>query len=137
LRPTTTTWAVVGINPNDAEEYPDDSFAAMRERVADGTVAYDAYLRDETAEVATAYDAVCTPDPFLFGREDGAWRLRYHGRLDDALNPTTSRRSATFVTRSTPSSRASRSISQIGPPAAARSSGRTRSDSEVIHPPPR
>ena len=79
--------AVVGINPNDADEYPDDSVAAMRERVADGTVAYDAYLRDETGAVATAYDAVCTPDPFLFGREDGEWRLRYHGRLDDALNP--------------------------------------------------
>lgn len=79
--------AVVGINPNDAGEYPDDSFEAMRERVADGTIAYDAYLRDETAEVAAAYGAVCTPDPFLFGREDGEWRLRYHGRLDDALNP--------------------------------------------------
>lgn len=79
--------AVVGINPNDAEEYPDDSFEAMRERVADGTIAYDAYLRDGTAEVARAYGAVCTPDPFLFGREDGEWRLRYHGRLDDALNP--------------------------------------------------
>ncbi|MFC5279468.1 thioredoxin family protein [Halorubrum rubrum] len=79
--------AVVGINPNDAEEYPDDSFEAMRERVADGTVAYDAYLRDETGEVAAAYGAVCTPDPFLFGREGDEWRLRYHGRLDDALNP--------------------------------------------------
>ncbi|OYR39496.1 thioredoxin family protein [Halorubrum sp. Ib24] len=79
--------AVVGINPNDADEYPEDSFEAMRERVADGTIAYDAYLRDETGEVAEAYGAVCTPDPFLFGREDDAWRLRYHGRLDDALNP--------------------------------------------------
>ena len=80
--------AVVGINPNDADEYPDDSFEAMRERVADGTVAYDAYLRDATGEVAAAYDAVCTPDPFLFGRDDdGTYRLRYHGRLDDALNP--------------------------------------------------
>ncbi|WP_128906589.1 thioredoxin family protein [Halorubrum amylolyticum] len=79
--------AVVGINPNDAEEYPDDSFETMRERVADDTIAYDAYLRDETAAVADAYGAVCTPDPFLFGREDGEWRLRYHGRLDDALNP--------------------------------------------------
>jgi len=78
---------VVGINPNDADEYPEDSFEAMCERVADGTIAYDAYLRDETGEVAEAYGAVCTPDPFLFGREDGAWRLRYHGRLDDALNP--------------------------------------------------
>ncbi|MBP1921145.1 peroxiredoxin [Halorubrum alkaliphilum] len=79
--------SVVGINPNDAEEYPEDSLEAMREHVADGTIAYDAYLRDETAEVAAAYGAVCTPDPFLFGRENGDWRLRYHGRLDDAMNP--------------------------------------------------
>jgi peroxiredoxin len=79
--------AVVGINPNDAKAYPDDSFGAMRERVADGTIAYDAYLRDETAAVAEAYGAVCTPDPFLFGRDGDDWRLAYHGRLDDALNP--------------------------------------------------
>ncbi len=79
--------AVVGINPNDAGEYPDDSFEAMREHVSDGKIAYDAYLRDDTGEVAAAYGAVCTPDPFLFGREDGEWRLRYHGRLDDAMNP--------------------------------------------------
>lgn len=79
--------AVVGINPNDDAAYPEDSLEAMRERVADGEIAYDAYLRDETGAVADAYGAVCTPDPFLFGREDGTWRLRYHGRLDDALNP--------------------------------------------------
>ncbi len=79
---------VVGINPNDAAEKADDSFERMREYVADGRIAYDAYLRDETGEVAAAYGAVCTPDPFLFGRDDdGTWRLRYHGRLDDALNP--------------------------------------------------
>lgn len=79
--------SVVGINPNDAEEYPDDSMEAMRDLVADGTIAYDAYLRDESAAVAEAYGAVCTPDPFLFEREEDDWRLRYHGRLDDALNP--------------------------------------------------
>lgn len=79
--------AVVGINPNDAEEYPDDSFDAMREEVADGTIAMDAYLHDETQAVAAAYGAVCTPDPFLFAREDEGFALVYHGRLDDALNP--------------------------------------------------
>ena len=78
---------VVGINSNDGDEYPEDSVEAMREHVADGTVAYDAYLRDEAAEAATAYGAVCTPDPFLFGREDDEWLLRYHGRLDDAMDP--------------------------------------------------
>jgi peroxiredoxin len=79
--------AVVGVNPNDAEEYPDDSFDRMRELVEDGTIAYDAYLRDESAAVADAYGAVCTPDPFLLSREGDAWTLAYHGRLDDALNP--------------------------------------------------
>jgi len=79
--------AVVGINPNDAEEYPDDSFERMQELVEGGTIAYDAYLRDESQAIAAAYGAVCTPDPFLFRREDGEFQLAYHGRLDDALNP--------------------------------------------------
>ena len=92
--------AVVGINPNDAEAYPEDSFERMVEYVEDGRVAYDAYLRDESQAVARAYGAVCTPDPFLFangarsdtdegGEVAGAdgFELAYHGRLDDALNP--------------------------------------------------
>jgi peroxiredoxin len=83
--------SVVGINPNDAEEYPDDSMDRMRELVDDGTIRYDAYLRDESQQVARAYGAVCTPDPFLFHNEGTAdapdFRLVYHGRLDDALDP--------------------------------------------------
>ena len=80
--------AVVGINPNDAAEYSEDSFEKMREYVESGEVAYDAYLRDQTAVVAEAYGAVCTPDPFLLRREgDGQFTLAYHGRLDDALDP--------------------------------------------------
>ncbi|GAB3663701.1 thioredoxin family protein [Halopiger thermotolerans] len=79
--------SVVGINPNDAEEYPEDSFEKMQEFVDEGRVRYDAYLRDESQEVAAKYGAVCTPDPFLFAREDDEFRLAYQGRLDDALNP--------------------------------------------------
>ncbi|WP_380676747.1 thioredoxin family protein [Salinigranum sp. GCM10025319] len=79
--------AVVGINPNDAEEYPDDSFEKMVEYVDSGRIGYDAYLRDESQDVAAAYGAVCTPDPFLFRNDDDTFRLAYHGRLDDALNP--------------------------------------------------
>jgi len=80
--------AVVGINPNDDGEYPEDSLERMREYVDSGEVAYDAYLRDETAEVAEAYGAVCTPDPFLLRNDgDGEFSLAYHGRLDDALGP--------------------------------------------------
>lgn len=79
--------AVIGVNPNDEEEYPEDSFEKMRAYVERGDVRYDAYLRDESQEVAAAYGAVCTPDPFLFERVNGTFRLAYHGRLDDALNP--------------------------------------------------
>jgi len=79
--------AVVGINANDSEEYPDDSFEKMVELVEDGTIAYDAYLRDESQEVAREYGAVCTPDPFLLENDGGAFRLAYHGRIDDAMSP--------------------------------------------------
>lgn len=78
---------VVGVNPNDAEAYPDDSFERMVELVEDGTIRYDAYLRDESQDVARAYGATCTPDPFLLRNDDGTWRLAWQGRLDDALNP--------------------------------------------------
>jgi peroxiredoxin len=87
--------AVVGINPNDAEAYPEDSFERMEEVVDEGTVRYDAYLRDGSQEVARKYGATCTPDPFLFapdgGNDDGTdgetFSLAYHGRLDDATGP--------------------------------------------------
>jgi len=79
--------AVVGINPNDEDDYPEDSFERMQEYVDSGRIDVDAYLRDDSQEVAAAYGAVCTPDPFLFARENGSFRLAYHGRLDDALNP--------------------------------------------------
>lgn len=79
--------AVIGINPNDAAEYPEDSTEKMAEYIERGEIAYDAYLRDESQEIARAYGAQCTPDPFVFSREGDEWVLRYHGRLDDAPNP--------------------------------------------------
>jgi thiol-disulfide isomerase/thioredoxin len=79
--------AVVGINPNDETEYPADDFDTMVERVEEGTIQWDAYLRDADQSVAAVYGAMCTPDPFLFENDDGTFRLAYHGRLDDALDP--------------------------------------------------
>jgi peroxiredoxin len=79
--------AVVGVNPNDNPDYPDDSFDRMQELVEDGTIGYDAYLFDEAQSVAAAYGAVCTPDPFLLERTNGSFELTFHSRLDDATNP--------------------------------------------------
>ena len=78
---------VVGINPNDAEEYPEDDFETMVERVENGTIQWNVYLHDESQDAAAAYGAKCTPDPFLFENDGGTFRLAHHGRLDDALDP--------------------------------------------------
>ena len=70
--------AVVGINTNDADAYPDDSPDAMAREIAEQGYTFP-YLIDETQDVAKAYGAACTPDLFLF---DGDRRLVYHGQFD-------------------------------------------------------
>src|SRR5262245_56855836 len=70
--------AVVGINANDAEKYPDDSPERMRQEREKAGYTFP-YLFDETQEVARAYRAACTPDFFLFGPER---RLLYRGQYD-------------------------------------------------------
>ena len=70
--------AVVAIQSNDAERYPQDGPAAMRDRANDKGYPFP-YLFDETQEVAKAYRAACTPDLYLF---DGARALAYRGQFD-------------------------------------------------------
>lgn len=69
----------VGIYSNDATQYPEDSFEKMSLRWHTKQINYP-YLYDETQEVARAYNAACTPDFFVFGRDR---KLIYNGRLDD------------------------------------------------------
>ena len=74
--------AVVGINSNDAERYPADSFEAMQEEAKVNRYVFP-YLYDESQQVAKAYGAVCTPDPYVYEKTEGGFILRYHGRIDD------------------------------------------------------
>jgi peroxiredoxin len=69
----------LAINSNDADKYPDDSFAAMKERVKTEGNWPHPYLHDESQEVAKAYGASKTPEVFVFDEE---MRLRYHGAPD-------------------------------------------------------
>jgi peroxiredoxin len=69
---------IVGINSNDAVNYPEDSFEMMAEEVRNFGYTFP-YLHDETQQVAKAYQAACTPDFFLF---DKAHKLVYRGRFD-------------------------------------------------------
>jgi len=70
--------AVIAINANDVENYPDDAPAKMKEEAEARGYTF-AYLYDETQEVAKAYHAACTPDFYVF---DGHGKLVYRGQLD-------------------------------------------------------
>jgi peroxiredoxin len=70
---------MLAVNSNDATRYPADSQAAMAERVEKGDFDGVPYLRDESQEVARAYDAKTTPDVFVL---DAEGRLRYRGAPD-------------------------------------------------------
>jgi peroxiredoxin len=72
--------AIVGINANNAAEYPDDSFEMMAEEVKKVGYTFP-YLCDETQAIAKAYRAACTPDFFLFDKDQ---RLVYRGQMDDS-----------------------------------------------------
>jgi peroxiredoxin len=75
---------VLAVNSNDADRYPRDSLAAMRDRVSreQWTIPY---LHDDTQEVAREYGAKVTPDVFVL---DAEGRLRYRGAPDaDYDNP--------------------------------------------------
>ena len=77
--------AIVGINPN-TETHPDDSKEKMSEFVQENNLEspHFYYLADPSQEIAEAYGAKCTPDPFLV---DWRHRLYYHGRLNDKMSP--------------------------------------------------
>ncbi|UCG57434.1 MAG: thioredoxin family protein [Phycisphaerales bacterium] len=72
--------AVVGVNSNDVENYPEDSPQNMAKVAQDNDFTFP-YLYDETQEVAKAYRAACTPDFFLF---DANRSLVYRGQMDDS-----------------------------------------------------
>jgi len=71
---------IVGIMPNDVENYPDDSPEKMKEEAGQFGYTFP-YLYDDTQAVAKAYRAACTPDFFLFDQDR---KLAYRGQLDDA-----------------------------------------------------
>ena len=72
--------AVVGISANDGANYPADSPAKMAEEAAAAGYVFP-YLYDETQAVARAYRAACTPDFYLFDKDQ---RLVYRGQFDDS-----------------------------------------------------
>lgn len=82
---------IVAICSNDASRFPDDAPDKLREMALERQFPFP-LLHDESQETARTYDALCTPDFFLF---DQNRKLAYRGRFDDSTpgngNPVTGR----------------------------------------------
>lgn len=76
----TRSVAVVGINSNDIDAYPEDSPERMHEEARRLDYTFP-YLYDRTQSVAQAYKAACTPDFYIFDHDR---RLVYHGQFDNS-----------------------------------------------------
>jgi len=70
---------IIGICSNDIAEYPDDAPESLAAFAKESGWGFPV-LYDETQEIAKAYGAACTPDPFLY---DSERKLVYHGQLDE------------------------------------------------------
>ncbi|MBE9184593.1 thioredoxin family protein [Microcoleus sp. LEGE 07076] len=70
---------LIGINANDCNQHPDDSFEKMKIFAADNQLNFP-YIRDVAQDVAQSFGASKTPEVFLLDK-DG--RLRYRGLIDD------------------------------------------------------
>lgn len=73
-------FGAVAIMSNDPIAYPEDSFKNMQQLATTMRFSFP-YCIDETQEVAKAYEAVCTPDFFVF---DHNLQEHYRGRFDSA-----------------------------------------------------
>src|SRR3989338_5102533 len=73
---------VIGINSNDPA-YPGEGMENMKAFAKERSIEFP-YVLDDTQEVARAYGATCTPDPFLFDKEH---KLVFHGRINDEMEP--------------------------------------------------
>ncbi len=72
--------AVIAINSNDVDTYPQDGPGPMGRLAKDEKWRFP-FLFDATQDVARAFRAECTPDLYLF---DAEGKLAYRGQFDDS-----------------------------------------------------
>jgi peroxiredoxin len=72
--------SIVAISSNDVATHPADSPEGSKQQARDNGFNFP-YLYDESQAVAKAYNAACTPDPYLFDKD---FKLVYRGQYDDS-----------------------------------------------------
>ncbi len=71
---------LAAINSNNPYMSPADTYPEMVKRAKEKGFNFP-YLKDEDAQVAKGYGAICTPHAFVL---DEGRKLRYRGRIDDS-----------------------------------------------------
>jgi peroxiredoxin len=69
---------VVAISSNYPDEFPEDDYRHMQLFARERHLPFP-YLHDDSQDVALAYNAICTPDFFLYDQDQ---RLYYAGQFD-------------------------------------------------------
>lgn len=78
----TKGYPVIAINPNDPEQYPTDSYEAMKVRAKEKKFTFP-YLFDEGQKIYPQYGATRTPHVFLLNKEEKGLIVKYIGAIDD------------------------------------------------------
>lgn len=73
-------FTLVGINANEAQQDPEESFNNMKQFALDKELNFP-YVWDSTQDVAQSFGAQMTPEAFLIDKEG---ILRYCGQIDDS-----------------------------------------------------
>ncbi len=71
---------VVAISSNWPDDFPEDDYPHMQVFARERNLPFP-YLHDESQDVAIAYNAICTPDFFLYGADR---TLFYTGQFDSS-----------------------------------------------------
>lgn len=71
---------VIAISSNWPDEFPEDDYPHMQIFAKERNLPFP-YLHDESQDVAIAYNAICTPDFFLYGPDRS---LFYTGQFDSS-----------------------------------------------------
>jgi peroxiredoxin len=78
----TKGYPVIGINPNDSKDYPEDSFENMKIRSRQEGFTFP-YLMDKAQKIYPQYGATKTPHVYILKKEKGQNIVKYIGAIDD------------------------------------------------------
>lgn len=75
-------YPVIAINPNDADQQPEDSFENMQERAREKDFPFP-YLQDVSQEVSRTYGATRTPHVYVLNKDRQGYKVEYIGAIDN------------------------------------------------------